>query len=178
MNVDHPFDRHQDQGEDGKSDLDPFSASCVGRHWSHSPLRRRSGSQRPYSPYRIEIDHRAGNRDGLHGDTDRLAMDGGEQIHTGCRSGQRADPNEKSKTTERHEGCACALEQDKKQAGESNDPRTALHIILWASIDWRFLFEQDRSPSAMLTLLDQLWARCLKPNKPMRSLLAGLRPHY
>jgi len=76
-------------------------------------------------------------------------MDGGKQIHTGCRSGQRTDSNEKSKTTDRHEDCACALEQDKEQAGESNDPRAALHIILWTSIGWRVLFEQGSSPSAV-----------------------------
>ena len=93
-------------------------------------------------------------------------MDGSEQIHTGCRSGQRTDPNEKSKTTDRHEGCACALEQDKEQAGESNDPRTALHIIPWASIDWRVLFEQGSSPSAVLTLFDQLWARFSSQTSP------------
>ena len=157
MNVDHPFDRHQDQCEDGKSDLDPFSASCVGRHWSHSPLRRRSGAQRPYSPYRIEVDHRAGNRDDLHGYTDRLAMNGGEQIHSGRRSGQRADSNEKSKTTERHEGCACALEQDKKQACESNDPRTAFHVVPRTSIDWRVLFEQGVLPQQCLFFWASFW---------------------
>ena len=62
------------------SDLDPFGASCVGRHWTHSPLRRRPGAQRPYAPYRIEVDHRPGNRDDLHRDTNRPAMDGSEQI--------------------------------------------------------------------------------------------------
>lgn len=60
---------------------------------------------------------------------------------SGRRSGQRAEPNEKSKATERHEGCTRALEQDKKQACESNSPRLALQIIRWASIDRRVLFE-------------------------------------
>jgi hypothetical protein len=93
-------------------------------------------------------------------------MDGGEQTQTGRRSGQRADSNEKSKTTERHEGCARALEHNKKQAGESNDPRRALHINPWASVDWRVLFEQGSSPSAVLTLFDQIWARFSSQTSP------------
>jgi hypothetical protein len=77
-------------------------------------------------------------------------MDGGKQIHTGCRSGQRTDANEKSKITDRHEDCACALEQDKEKAGESNDPRAAFQIILWTSIAQRVMFEQGSSPSSCL----------------------------
>jgi hypothetical protein len=151
VNVDRPFGRHQDQGEDGKSDLYPLRASCLGRHWTHSPLSRRSRAQRPYAPYRIEVDRRPGNRDGLHGNTNRRAMDGGKQIRPGCRSGQRTDTNEKPKTTDRHEDCACALKQDKEQAGESNDPRAAFHIIiLWTNTAQRVMFEQGCSPSSCL----------------------------
>jgi hypothetical protein len=93
-------------------------------------------------------------------------MNGGEEIRTGCRSGQRTDSNEKSQTAERHEGGTCTLEQDKKQACESNSPRLSFHIIPWASIDRRVLFEQVILHQQLLPLLDQLQVRCLEPNGP------------
>ena len=79
-------------------------------------------------------------------------MKGVNQTQARCRSGQGADSNKQSKTTERHEGCACALKQDKEQAGECYDPRPALKIISWDGLAWRILFDQGGSPSTMLTL--------------------------
>ena len=63
-------------------------------------------------------------------------------MQAGGRSGQRADSNQQSETTERHEGSACALQEDEKQARESNDPRPTLPIIPCTSIDGRGLVER------------------------------------
>ena len=163
MNVDSPFHRHQAEGEDGKSNLDPFCADRLGGHLYHPPLGRSAGAQRPHAPNRVEVDDRPANSNNFHGDANGLAVNGSEQMYTGARSGQRTDSNKQSEPTKCHESRAGALQQDKKQACESNNPRPALHDIRWASIDWRVLFGQGGSPSTMLLPFDRLCSDAAKP---------------
>jgi len=78
-------------------------------------------------------------------------MNGVDEAETGCRGGEGADSNKQTKTTKRHESCACALEQDEEEAGESDEPGAAFEVIPRASIDGRGRFEQGGSPPPMLS---------------------------
>ena len=44
VEVERPFNRHQSEGEDGKSNLKPFRAYCLCGHGTHPPLGRTAGA--------------------------------------------------------------------------------------------------------------------------------------
>jgi len=62
-------------------------------------------------------------------------VDGGQKLDSGCGSGERADPYQEAKSAECRHSRASTLQQDEEQAGETDDPGTALESDLMGCVD-------------------------------------------
>ena len=111
-----PLGGDQQQREHGETNLEHLRAPLSCGEGPRTPLRRRPGAKRSYSPKYIEIEERTGNSDDHHGNSYRIL------VKSRCRAakpgsrGERTETDDDANSADRHDGDAGALNQDKHEA--------------------------------------------------------------
>jgi hypothetical protein len=107
---------NQQERQNREHDLNRLRPPLFGSDPLCSPLRCRSRSQGPYSPYDVKVENGPKDGDSHHRNADFVGMNGKYKSGNERSSRQRTQPNEQSKAADRHYRSTRTLQQDKEEA--------------------------------------------------------------
>lgn len=122
--VGEPLRGNEGKGQGCHRYLEELGAILLRSDGAGSPLRGGASSQGADAPDHVEIDDRTKDCNDHHGDADRVLVKAVRGPVQAGSSGEGAEPDGDAYSTDRDDGGARALEQDKCEAGQCDPPGT------------------------------------------------------